>query len=337
MSLIARVLLPLPLPEAFDYTADEAMGLAVGDQVAAPLGPRTVRGVVTELRDGHGVNRPLKPLAGRLTEPPLPPNTLRFVEWAAGYACEPPGEALALALRGLRAPPPTPERRVQLTGKPPARATPARERVLQAAIGPMRLSALAVQAQVSTGVVKGLLDEGVLEIVEVAAPIAFPSPDPARPAATLNPSQAAAAAVLGALIDKGGFEVALLDGVTGSGKTEVYLEAVAAALKTDACAQVLVLLPEIALTQAVLARFEQRFGAAPAEWHSGVSPTSSAPGVGGGGHGPVPHCGGRPFGPLPALHPSSPGRGGRGARRGLQAGGRFRLPCPRLRGGPRPD
>ncbi len=247
------------------------MGLAVGDQVAAPLGPRTVRGVVTELRDGHGVNRPLKPLAGRLADPPLPPNTLRFVEWAAAYACEPPGEALALALRGLRVSPPAPERRVQLTGKPPARATAARDRVLQVAVEAMRASLLAAEARVSTGVVKGLLDEGVLKIVQVAVPIAFSPPDPERSSATLNPSQAAAAAAIGGLIAKGGFQVALLDGVTGSGKTEVYLEAVAAALKIDPAAQVLVLLPEIALTQAVLARFEQRFGAAPAEWHSGVS------------------------------------------------------------------
>ena len=63
MSLIARVLLPLPLPEAFDYAVPDEMSLAVGDQVAAPLGPRLVRGVVMELRDGHGVNRPLKPVS----------------------------------------------------------------------------------------------------------------------------------------------------------------------------------------------------------------------------------------------------------------------------------
>ncbi len=272
MSLIARVLLPLPLPEAFDYAADEAMGLSVGDHVAAPLGPRTVRGVVTELRDGFGQNRPLKPLAGRLDDPPLPINTLRFVEWAAAYACEPPGEALALALRGLRAPPPPPELLVRATGRSPTRPTPARARVLAAAVEPMRPASLAAAAQVSSGVVKGLLDEGVLEVLAVFTPAAFAAPDPDLPGAVLNPSQAAASHALSRMVQGGGFQVALLDGVTGSGKTEVYLEAVAAALKADPAAQVLVLLPEIALTQAVLARFAQRFGAAPAEWHSGVSP-----------------------------------------------------------------
>src|SRR5919199_4377337 len=119
MSLVARVLSPLPLPEAFDYAVPDALELAVGDHVAAPLGPRTVRGVVAELRDARGINRPLKPLLGRLDEPPLPRGTLAFVEWAARYACEPPGEALALALRGLRAPPPRPERVLVATGKPP--------------------------------------------------------------------------------------------------------------------------------------------------------------------------------------------------------------------------
>ncbi|MHB8284223.1 MAG: primosomal protein N' family DNA-binding protein, partial [Caulobacteraceae bacterium] len=272
MSSVARVLLPMPLPEAFDYAVPEEMSLAVGDQVAAPLGPRMVRGVVTELREAHGVNRPLKPLAAKLEDAALPPNTLAFVTWAAHYACEPPGEGLALALRGLRAPPPTPERLVVATGQAPAKMTPARARVLAAAVEPMRASVLALAAQVSGGVVKSLIDEGVLAVTQTVVAAAFPDPDPNLPGSALNPSQTAAGEVLSDLVSKGGFQAALLDGVTGSGKTEVYLEAVATALRADPGAQVLVLLPEIALTQAVIARFTQRFGAEPAEWHSGVSP-----------------------------------------------------------------
>jgi len=273
MSVVATVLLPLPLPEAFDYAADDELGLSVGDHVAAPLGPRLVRGVVVALRDGAGVNRPLKSVAGRLDEAPLPPGTLSFIDWAARYACEPPGEALALALRGLRAKAPAPERLVRLTGRQPLRATDARSKVLTAAaLGPTKAAGLAEAAGVSAGVVKALIDEGVLEVVETAVVAAFDSPDPELPGAVLNPSQAAAAKALGDLVRKGGFQPALLDGVTGSGKTEVYLEAVAAALRADPQAQVLVLLPEIALTQAVIARFTDRFGAVPAEWHSGVSP-----------------------------------------------------------------
>jgi primosomal protein N' (replication factor Y) len=273
MSLVATVLLPLPLPEAFDYAADEELGLSVGDHVAAPLGPRLVRGVVVALRDGAGVNRPLKSVAGRLDEAPLPPGVLAFIDWAARYACEPPGEALAMALRGLRAKAPPPERLVRATGRLPARATDARARVLAAvAGGSLKAVTLAQAAGVSAGVVKALIEEGVLEVVETAVLAAFDPPNPDLPGAVLNPSQAAAATALCDLIAKGGFQPALLDGVTGSGKTEVYLEAVAAALRADPDAQVLVLLPEIALTQAVIARFTERFGAAPAEWHSGVSP-----------------------------------------------------------------
>jgi primosomal protein N' (replication factor Y) len=272
MPSVARVLLPLPLPEAFDYAVPEDMILAVGDQVAAPLGSRRVRGVVTALSEKHGVNRPLKPLHARLDDAALPTNTLAFVSWAAHYACEPAGEGLALALRGLRAPPPSPERLVVATGQAPAKMTPARLRVLFAATEPMRAAALAQAAQVSGGVVKSLIDEGVLAVTETVVPSAFADPDPDRPGAGLNPSQAAAGEVLSGLVRTGGFQAALLDGVTGSGKTEVYLEAVATALRADPAAQVLVLLPEIALTQAVIARFTHRFGAEPAEWHSGVSP-----------------------------------------------------------------
>ena len=131
MPRVASVLLPMPLPEAFDYLVEDDLPLAVGDQVAAPLGPRLVRGVVTAVREAFGVNRPLKPLAGRLEEAALPGNTLAFIDWAARYACQPPGEALAMTLRGLRSPPPKPERRLIATGAEPARATPARTRVLE--------------------------------------------------------------------------------------------------------------------------------------------------------------------------------------------------------------
>src|SRR5581483_7352245 len=129
-----------------------------------------------------------------------------------------------------------------------------RERVLGAARTPQPAAALAQQAGVSAGVVKALVDEGVLEVRVEAPPPAFDPPDLQRPGAALNPSQAAAAKVLEGLLDEGGFQAALLDGVTGSGKTEVYLEAAARVLADDADAQVLVLLPEIALTQAVMAR-----------------------------------------------------------------------------------
>ncbi|ATC23348.1 primosomal protein N' [Caulobacter vibrioides] len=272
MPRIASVLLPMPLPEAFDYAEPEGLALAVGDHVTVPLGPRVIRGVVTALRDGTGGNRPLKPVLERVDDPPLPPGALAFVEWAARYSVDVPGWPLAMALRGLRHPPPKPDKVLVLTGVQPARVTPARLKVMAAAQG-TKLSgaALASAAGVSAGVVKGLVDEGVLAVDFVEPERGLPQPDLSLPARALNPGQAACVDVLKDMLESGGFQAALLDGVTGSGKTEVYLEAVAEALK-DPETQVLVLLPEIALTQAVMARFEQRFGALPAEWHSGVSP-----------------------------------------------------------------
>ncbi|MBX3485323.1 MAG: primosomal protein N', partial [Phenylobacterium sp.] len=97
MSRIASVLIPMPLPEAFDYAEPEGMGLEAGDQVAVPLGPRLIRGVVTDLRDATGGNRPLKPVAERLDDPRLPPGTVAFVQWAARYAVDAPGQPLAIA------------------------------------------------------------------------------------------------------------------------------------------------------------------------------------------------------------------------------------------------
>jgi primosomal protein N' (replication factor Y) len=275
MSRIASVLLPLPLPEAFDYAEPDGWDLEVGDQVAAPLGPRMLRGVVAGLREAAGGNRPLKPLARKLDEPRIPSGTLEFVQWAARYAADAPGQPLAIALRGARAPKPRPIKLARPTGRPPARGTAARTRVLEAAAtAALSPAALARAAGVSAGVVRALLDEGCLELWTCEPEARFDPPDPARPGATLNPSQAAAARLLAEMIDEGGFNVALLDGVTGSGKTEVYLEAAAHLLARDASAQVLILLPEIALTQAVIGRVAARFGAQPGEWHSDVAPPS---------------------------------------------------------------
>ena len=124
-------------------------------------------------------------------------------------------------------------------------------------------------AGVSGSVIKGLVAQGCL--VEVFAPRdgPFPALDPGLPGAALNAEQAVAAEQLRAGVASGTYGTTLLKGVTGSGKTEVYLEAVAEALRLGQ--QALVLLPEIALSVEFMARVEKRFGARPAEWHSGVT------------------------------------------------------------------
>lgn len=276
---VASVLIPLPVPEAFDYEVPEALSLAHGDltrgdQVAVPLGPRLIRGVVSEVFETTGSNRRLKAIDSRLDDPPLPAGVMDFVEWAGRWTLSAPGEMAATALKGLRAPRPRPERRVRRLGeRSPSRATPARMGVLEA-LGDRAMppADLARAAGVSSGVVKGLIDEGVLEIIEIAAEAAFDRPDPDHAPASLNGDQAASASAMADGVAGGGFRPFLLDGVTGSGKTEAYLEAIARVLRADASAQILILLPEIALTQALIERITARFGAAPAEWHSGVAP-----------------------------------------------------------------
>src|SRR5690606_10232729 len=162
-------------------------------QVAVPLGPRLIRGVAVEVRETTGSNRRLKMIDHRLEEPRLPEGVLAFVEWAGRWTLSAPGEMAAAALKGLRAPRPRPERRVRRVGeRSPARPTTARTAVLEA-LGDRAVSGpdLARAAGVSSGVVKGLVDEGVLEVIEIEAASAFDAPDPDHAPAHLNPDQAA--------------------------------------------------------------------------------------------------------------------------------------------------
>jgi len=266
---LASVILPLPLPEAFDYAEPEGMALQPGDQVIVPLGPQRLLGVVADVRDATGHNRALKSVQERRDAPPLPATTLAFLAWAARYAVDAPGQPLAISLRGSRAQKARPQRLVAATGAAVARLTPGRRRVLAIAEAEaMPAAALADAAGVSTGVLRALVALGALETRLVEPPLDFDPPETERPGRPLNQSQQAAADALAEMIEAGGFQVALLDGVTGSGKTEVYLDAAARILRSDPAAQVLVLLPEIALTQGAIDRFETRFGARPAEWHS---------------------------------------------------------------------
>ncbi len=152
--------------------------------------------------------------------------------------------------------------------------TPARARVMTVldsaeAAAVTSKKALAEAANCSAGVIDGLVDEGTLETVALPPDPLPPPPDPDAAQVALDPAQAEAAAALAARAAERRFSVSLLEGVTGSGKTETYFEAVAAALRSGR--QTLILLPEIALTAQFLDRFAERFGVRPAEWHSGVS------------------------------------------------------------------
>lgn len=261
------------LDRALDYRAPQG-GVGLGDFVAVPLGPRRVLGVVWGAGTGDFPPEKLRDIAGVLDIAPMRPEMRAFLARAADYTLTPLTIMLRLATRapGLGEPP-SARPLLRRTETEPDRMTDARSRVLAAfdAYGNLGFAPgeLAQLAGVSSGVLKGLEGQGVIvrEIVSRDAP--YPALDPDAPARALSEDQSAAAATLRAAVAGGGYSTTLLKGVTGSGKTEVYLEAVAEALARGR--QALVLLPEIALSVEFLDRVEARFGARPAEWHSGVT------------------------------------------------------------------
>jgi primosomal protein N' (replication factor Y) len=280
-----RVLLPLPLDGAYDYKAARGLDLAPGDFVRVPLGSRHVNGVVWDdaAPDSDTVSEDrLKKVAERLDVPPMSQAMRRFVEWVAAYTMTPAGAVLRMAMSvesALERPRPLPALALSADAPDPEaprqvepRLTEARRKVLRALRGgkPQQGRALADAAGVGSAVLRGMVELGWLDTISIERP-APPSPDGARAGPVLSEDQRAAARTLQARLD-GGFSVTLLDGVTGSGKTEVYFESIAAAIARGR--QVLVLLPEIAMSAQWLARFERRFGAPPAAWHSEIGQTA---------------------------------------------------------------
>jgi primosomal protein N' (replication factor Y) len=241
--------------------------------VIAPIGPRLVRGVVWDVRRNDAGAANLKAIEDVLPGAPLPDLSRRFIEWTAKYVVRPPGDVLRMVARSPEALLPAPTYSVIApAGGATIKLTEARRRVLEEAEKEQVSAAeLARRADTSSAVVKGLVDAGALKRVELSEDPPFPEPDLTRQGKDLSDIQRAAAEAVCTSVREGGFHVALLDGVTGSGKTEVYLEAAAEALKQSSTAQVLVLLPEIALTQAAMSRFEARFGVRPVEWHSAIA------------------------------------------------------------------
>jgi primosomal protein N' (replication factor Y) len=264
------VLLPTPVVGPYDYLVPAELNVAPGDHVHVPLGSREMTGVVWGPATGDVDAAKLRPIAARLETSPMPDQARRFVDWVAAYTLSTPGAVLRMAMRGPEdLKPPRPLVVFQLGDIPgDLRMTPARQRVIDFLQDGPSLAAgdLARETGVSTGVIKGLADTGALVRLELAPPPPFTAPDLERPGPDLSDAQDTAAMSLRKKVSADAFSVTLLDGVTGSGKTEVYFEAVAAALAAGR--QVLVLLPEIALTPQWLDRFEQRFGVAPAVWHS---------------------------------------------------------------------
>lgn len=273
----ARVLVLNSALGPLDYRVPHGMHVEPGSIVVAPLGPRQLMGVVWEPErmpsDAEVGDNRLRNLLAVTDAPPLRPALRRLVEWTADYYLAPPAAVVRMALSSTSAL--EGSRLVteyRATGNVPDRMTPQREQALDR-IGDRQgmIRELAAIADVSDGVIRGLVKVGAIEGVEVDIDSPYPVPDPDHAPPCLSEDQRAAADSLVADVAARAFRPTLLDGVTGSGKTEVYFEAVAEALRLGR--QVLVLLPEIALTEPFLKRFHDRFGCEPVAWHSGLRST----------------------------------------------------------------
>jgi primosomal protein N' (replication factor Y) (superfamily II helicase) len=276
---VVDVLVPVALDRAYSYRVPETLDLAPGDIVCVPLGARDATAVVwaDNPKPNPRLDNRLKDVEEKLELPPLKPELRNFVDWVANYTLSARGMVLRMCLRmGEHLGAERERVGVRLIGLPPQRMTSARGRVLALlADGMVRGKGDAArEAGVSGGVIDGLVDEGTLETLVLPPEPVAAKPDPDFVRADFTADQAAAAEALKAMIAAGGYSVTLLDGVTGSGKTEVYFEAVADAIRNGR--QSLILMPEIALTAQFLDRFAARFGVRPAEWHSELSPRKRA-------------------------------------------------------------
>src|SRR5271169_3746662 len=224
---VVDVLVPVALNQTYSYRVPRGMELKAGDVVCVPLGPREVLAVVW----AHNVNpdprlhNRLKDVSEKLDVPPLKAELRALVDWVANYTLSARGMVLRMCLRmGDDLGPERVRTGVRLTGPLPQRMTPARRRLIELLSDGLLhgKSEAAKEAGVSVGVVDGLVDEGTLAVEVMPRPHAPPAPDPAFAIPEFSRQQRTAVDAMRALAANGSFHVALLDGVTGSGKTEVY-------------------------------------------------------------------------------------------------------------------
>ncbi len=299
------VLVPYPVDKAYTYGVADGMDVKVGDYVSVPLGGREVPAVVWGAAVDDVPLKKLKYISYQHELQGMADVTRQFIDWVSHYTMAAKGSVLKMALSVPSAlDPPKPVKAykigIEINEKTRKGLSPQRQKVLEVLSDghARRPSEIADLAGVSAAVVTGMAKKNLLRVVEIFGSPPCRNPDPYRGGAILSQDQQCAADVLcgyfnpvclsresgdlagdavkdsrlrgkGNKGEGGGFHAALLDGVTGAGKTEVYFEAVAQALKDDK--QVLILLPEIALSNAFLDRFKARFGCAPALWHSALS------------------------------------------------------------------
>ena len=273
-----NVLVPYPVGQAYTYALPEGLSVQPGDYVSVPMGKREIPGVVWDRAGDDSVPAgKLKSIIVRHDLPPMPSAHRAFIDWLAQYNMAAKGMVLKMSLSVPGALEPSKavtgyRPAVELNDKTKKGLSPQRQKILEVLSDghPRRAAEIAQMAGCTASVVKGMVKPGILK--EVPLPSAAPCkhPDIMRHGPPLSEAQSVAAKELCGFVEADEFHAALLDGVTGAGKTETYFEAVAKALQKDK--QVLILLPEIALSNAFLDRFRERFGCAPALWHSSLSP-----------------------------------------------------------------
>src|ERR1700720_4679580 len=229
---VVDVLVPVALNQAYSYRVPRGMELKPGDVVCVPLGPREVVGVVwaENANPDPRLHNRLKEVGEKLDVPALKPELRALVDWVASYTLSARGMVLRMTLRmGEHLGPERVRAGVRLIGEVPRRLTPARRRLIDLLSDGLLhgKSDAAKEAGVSAGVIDGLVDEGTLATEAMPRALPPPPPDPAYAQPEFSRQQRSAVDAMRALAANGSFHVALLDGVTGSGKTEVYFEAVA--------------------------------------------------------------------------------------------------------------
>ncbi len=283
-TLFVEVAVPLPIDHPFTYRvpAGQEERARVGVRVLAPFGRRKVTGLITALVDGSALaGREAKELLAFLDEEPyVSPRQLEFLALSARECLAPLGEMLRAALpRGLprREAPPAPRTETYFTAAPGAgaeRMTPKQRAVYDAvaAGGEVPSSLLSGRVPGGAEAARRMASKGLLRASVREKPVGLSARHLADTAGEIvpTPPQEAALAKIGVALASGRHAAFVLHGVTGSGKTEVYLRAVEQARLTGR--QSIVLVPEIALTPQLLGRVRSRFGDGTAVLHSGLSP-----------------------------------------------------------------
>lgn len=276
------ILVPYPVDKAYSYAVPEGLEVAPGDYVTVPLGSRDVPGVAWDAPTDEVPAKKIKSIIAKFDMAPMPAVHRKFLDWVAHYNMAPLGFVLKMSLpvpgaldppKGAKGYTLSVSAREGMAGsKLLQNLSPQRQKILQVLSDgmPLRAAEIAEAADCTPAVVKGLLKYNLIEEVELHSAAPCRKPEVSRPGPSLSEAQDRAAQTIIRHVQSGAYHASLLDGVTGAGKTEVYFEGVAEAVKAGR--QVMILLPEIALSNAFMERFKTRFGCAPALWHSALSP-----------------------------------------------------------------